>query len=297
MSDPLQGAEFSLAGEKFTQRIGFTTAPDGVQLAYGVSGSGPPLVRAPVWMTHLDWDWRSLAIGAWQQRPGLHNTFVRFDYRGTGLSQRGVAIDGLEQQVNDMKAVVNAAGLDRFAIRGSIGGGPVAIKFAACFPDRVTHLVLLGSGARGICARGEQSMPAAEFNAINELILRGWGAETDAYRQIFTSTLFPDANADQMRSFNHLQRVSAAPMDAVHLHTAISHYDASMDLARVRCPVLFLQGSRDQGLLSDEMSYTAARLPNATRHLMDTNNQVPLSNETAFERTHQIIDAFLARRG
>jgi pimeloyl-ACP methyl ester carboxylesterase len=289
-------AELSHEGEKFEQQIRFARAPDGVQLAFGVSGSGAPLVRAPVWMTHLDWDWRSLAIGAWQRRPGLRHTFVRFDYRGTGLSQRGVAIDSLEQQVGDMKAVVDAAGLERFAIRGSIGGGPIAIKFAACYPDRVTHLVLVGSGARGMRACGHLSMPEPEFSALNELILRGWGSESDAYRQIITSTLFPDASADQMRSFNHLQRVSASPIDAVHLHTAISLYDASSDLPKVRCPTLVFKSSQDQGWLSEEMSYTVARLRNATVHLMDTNNYLPLANETAFERTHQIIDSFLSAR-
>ena len=140
-------------------------------------------------------------------------------------------------------------------------------------------------------------MSTQEFSALNELIFRGWGVESDAYRQIFTSTLFPGANAEQMRSFNHLQRVSATPMDAVRLHTAMSLYDASPDLPNVHCPTLVLQSSRDKGWLTEEMHFVASRIRQVEVHLMDTENHLPLANETAFERTHQIIDSFLARAG
>jgi pimeloyl-ACP methyl ester carboxylesterase len=244
-------------------------------------------------MTHLDWDWRSAAIGAWQQRLSLHNTYVRFDCRGTGLSQRVVPIIDIDQQIDDFKAVVDSEGLERFAIHGASGGGPVAIGFAARYPKRVSHLVLSGSGARGIRARGAQSMPLETYEAVNTLLLQGWGSEHDTFRQILTSALFPNATVEQTRSFNHMQRVSASPDTAVKIHSMIAHFDVSQELSQVRCPTLIMHSVKDQRWPIQEMQLVASGIQHSEVRLQDTSNHLPLSHEPAFEAAHQWIDQFL----
>jgi pimeloyl-ACP methyl ester carboxylesterase len=131
------------------QQIRFCTAPDGVRLAYAAHGSGPPLVRAATWMTHLDFDWESPVWRHWLLGLGDGHTLIRYDERGCGLSDREVEALSLDAWVADLESVVDAAGLDRFALLGVSGGAAVALAYASRHPDRLTHLVLYGGFARG----------------------------------------------------------------------------------------------------------------------------------------------------
>ena len=98
---------------EFKQNIRFAIAPDGVRIAYALSGSGPPLVRAPHWMTHLDWDWRSSVFGPRIQAWSRKFTLLRYDARGIGLSDREAMPGPLDQWVEDLETSVDAAGLER----------------------------------------------------------------------------------------------------------------------------------------------------------------------------------------
>src|SRR5688572_3431428 len=118
--------------------VRFCTAPDGLRIAYAVHGSGPPLVRSATWLTHLEFDWQSPVWRHWLDGLGERNTFVRYDERGCGLSDREVDDLSIETRVGDLEAVIDAAGLDRFALLGMSQGGPVAIEYAARHPERVS---------------------------------------------------------------------------------------------------------------------------------------------------------------
>ena len=142
------------------QQVRFCTAPDGVRLAYAVHGSGPPIVRAATWLTHLDFDWESPS-GATGSRAGDGHTVVRYDERGCGLSDRDGGDLSLDTWVADLETVVTAAGLDRFALLGVSQGAAVALVYAARHPERVTQLILYGGYARGRMLRGpEERRPA-----------------------------------------------------------------------------------------------------------------------------------------
>ena len=120
-------------------RIGFCRADDGVQLAYGVHGGGPPLVKAANWMTHLDHDWRSPVWRHWLSALGERRTMIRYDERGCGLSDRDVGEDAftLDRWVRDLETVVDAAGLDQFALLGLSQGAALGIEYMARNPGRV----------------------------------------------------------------------------------------------------------------------------------------------------------------
>ncbi len=128
-----------------TQRIRRTTAPDGVRLAYATSGTGPPLVKAANWMSHLDLDWGSPIWTPLWQELGRHHTLVRYDERGSGLSDWDVDRDSftLDAWVRDLETVVDELGLERFPLLGLSHGGVVAITYAARHPERVSHLIVL----------------------------------------------------------------------------------------------------------------------------------------------------------
>jgi pimeloyl-ACP methyl ester carboxylesterase len=278
---------------EFKQDIHFATAPDGVRIAYALSGSGPPLVRAPHWMTHLDWDWRSHVLGPRIQQWSRKFRLLRYDARGIGLSDRHAMPGALDQWVEDFESVVDAAGLKRFALIGPSGGGMVAIRYAARHPERVSHLLLVGATARGGLRRGERSMSQADFDAMVRLIEYGWGQDNAAYRQISTSLLWPGANVEQMQSFNHLQRVSCEPRTAAVQMRAVSEMDVTGDLAQVRCPTLVLHSPHDARVPFEEGRLIAASIPGARLEPFDSPNHTPLFGEPAYAQVERLTEEFL----
>src|SRR5262245_38422609 len=131
------------------QQIRFVRADDGVQLAYARAGSGPPLVTTGLWLSHVEFDWRSPAWRPWFELLAAHHTLYRHDSRGTGLSDRTRSDLTLDQLVADMERVIDAAGLEQVALLGMSHRAPVAIEYAARHPERVSHLLIFGGCASG----------------------------------------------------------------------------------------------------------------------------------------------------
>ena len=124
----------------FEQEIHFCVSRDGVRLAYSRVGSGPPLVKTGNWMTHLEFDLESPIWRHLYRELSRDYSLIRYDSRGNGLSDRDVEDVSLETFVNDLEAVVEASGLERFALFGISQGCAVSIAYAVRHPERVTHL-------------------------------------------------------------------------------------------------------------------------------------------------------------
>ena len=194
----------------------FCRASDGVGLAYAVEGEGPPLVKAGNWMTHLEYDRQSPVWRHWVAELSRGNTLIRYDERGCGLSDR--QFDGaptLETYVADLTAVADAAALDRFALLGLSGGGATAIEYAARNPERVSHLVLYGSYARGRSLRGDEAVEQARV--MIELMRVGWGGAVPAFREVFRSLFIPSAGEEQKRWYDDMQQASSSGEMAARL--------------------------------------------------------------------------------
>src|SRR5918999_2890398 len=138
------------------QRIGFCTSADGTRIAYAVHGSGPALVKGGHWLTHLEYDWHSPVWSHWLEALGSMCTVVRYDDRGCGLSDRAIDDFSLDARIRDLEAVVEASRVDQpFALFGMSGSGPVAIRYSVEHPERVSHLILYGTYARGAAKRDD----------------------------------------------------------------------------------------------------------------------------------------------
>ena len=137
------------ATDPYQQEIHFCQAKDGVQLAYARMGQGFPLVKTGHWMTHIESDFDSMIWRPYYREMSRNNTFIRYDARGNGLSDREVPDVCFEDFVSDLETVVDAAGIDRFALHGLSQGCAVSIAYAVRHPERVSHLVLLGGYAVG----------------------------------------------------------------------------------------------------------------------------------------------------
>ncbi len=277
----------------FEQEIGFATSEDGAHIAYAASGAGPMLLRAPHWMTHLEWDWRSLVYGPWIEGLSRRFRFVRYDGRNWGLSDRGVAPATLQVAASDMTAVADAAGLHRFALLGVSGGGAIAIRYAALHPERVSHLVLVGGFARGSLHRGAASITAQHLDAWSRLVEEGWAQDNAAFRQIMTSQMYPGASADEMHSFNAMQRVSCTPHEAASIRRVIADFDATVHLRQVRCPTLVLHNPHDAMVPFEEGRLIASSIAGARLVPFESQNHVPLCGEPAFPQMNRLIDEFV----
>src|SRR5499426_4098333 len=170
---PVRAKKVSLMMKKATQRIRYVRTRDGVQLAWAEAGAGPLLIKAANWLTHLEYEWESPVWRHWIRFLAEHFRFVRYDERGCGMTDRTVGDVTFEQWVQDLEAVVDAAGLQEpFTLLGISQGASVCVAYAARHPERVAGLLLYGAYARGWGRRGDES-GAREYEAIVELVRRG----------------------------------------------------------------------------------------------------------------------------
>jgi len=280
----------------FKQEIRFAHSADGTRLAYALVGDGYPLVRAAHWLTNIELDWQTPVWRPWYDALGSRYRFVRYDSRGCGMSDRNATELSLDRLVADLEAVVDAAGLGRFALLGTSQGGAISIAYAARHPERVSHLVLLGAFARGPLRRAPSAEQVESIRAQIKLIEVGWGQDHPAFLQLFTSQIFPRATAEQARSFNDLQRMSCSPEQAARIVTAYYDFDASAYLPRVASPTLVLHARGDvHAPFATEALHIASSIPGARLVPLETDSHNPLAGEPSFDRVLEEIDAFLPR--
>jgi class 3 adenylate cyclase/pimeloyl-ACP methyl ester carboxylesterase len=285
-------AEESIGWGPQDQDVRFCTSPDGVQIAYAVVGSGPPLVKAPNWMSHLEYDWESPVWRHLMQALASDRTLVRFDQRGNGLSDRQVDDISFDTFVQDLETVVDAVGLDRFPLLGISQGCAISIAYAVRNPDRVSALVLYGGYSRGLQRRGSEA-EVEKSEAYITMIRHGWGQDNPSFRQLFTSGFMPDATPDQMNWFNELQRVSATPEIASRIRSANDKLDVSDLLPQIQVPTLVLH-ARDDGIIPfDEGRRLASSIPNARFVALEGRNHVMLEDEPAWTRFVSEVRNFL----
>jgi pimeloyl-ACP methyl ester carboxylesterase/DNA-binding CsgD family transcriptional regulator len=275
------------------QEIRFCTSGDGVRIAYATTGRGAPLVKASNWLSHLDFDLTSPVWTHWIRELSRANTYVRYDARGCGLSDWDAELS-LDAWVEDLEAVVAAAGLDRFALLGISQGASIAITYAVRHPGRVTHLVIVNGFARGRVVRGgpEAAEEAAMMIRLAEI---GWGKENPAFRQFFTSMFIPGGTPEQHRWFNELERISTSPHNAARFMRVVNHIDVTALLAKVECPTLVLHSVRDARIPFAEGRLLASDIPGARFVPLESDNHILLDPEPAWARFVEELRAFLPR--
>src|SRR5437868_5311630 len=199
------------------QSIRFCTTPDGVQLAYAVSGEGPPLVMSATWLTHLEHQWQSLAWRPWLDAFTREHKVLRHDSRGCGLSDRSTKDLSFETWVRDLECVVEAANLRRFSMVGTCWGGPIAIEYAARHPEQVTHLILYGTYAQGRLRRTDSPNEAAKSRILTDITRLGWGQEDHDFVQVWASRFQPGGTREHLRSWSEQMRAATSADTAVRL--------------------------------------------------------------------------------
>jgi pimeloyl-ACP methyl ester carboxylesterase/DNA-binding CsgD family transcriptional regulator len=277
-----------------TQEVRFVTAGDGVQIAYAQQGEGPPLVRAAHWLSHLEFDWTSPVWHDFLTELANGRTLVRYDERGTGLSDRGVADLSFEAMVRDLELIVDTLGLERFPVLGMSQGAAIAIAYAVRHPERVSALILCGGYARGHAHRGRTAAEREEAEVLLELIRVGWGGRNPKFRKVFATMFLPEASAEQQDAFDELQRVSASPEVAYRLRLMFDGIDVVGLCGKVRAPTLVMH-ARDDGVVPfEEGRLLAALIPRARFVPLEGRNHILLPGDPATEAFFEGLSSFLA---
>jgi pimeloyl-ACP methyl ester carboxylesterase len=243
------------------QEIQFFTASDGVRIAFTKGGSGPTLVRTIDWLNHLDFEWKSPFLRHWLSEIMRHHTLVRYDQRGSGLSDWNVDDFSFERTIQDFEELVDAAGLGKFAILGGCQGAAVAAAYAVRHPERVTRLIFTGAFANGWPAPGDSV--TEQFNALLTLIRLGWGRDNPAFRQLWTTLFRPDADSVEMDWLNELQRISTSPENAVRMMSEFPKIKILDLLPKISCPTLVLHSRDDAAIPVQEGRLIATRIRGA----------------------------------
>ena len=276
-------------------RIRFVPASGGVSLAVVETGEGPYLVKTATWLTQVDKDTENSPVwGHWIRALSRRYRYVRYDPRGCGLSDRDLAghdLTDLDLWIDDLGRVLDDLGQEPVALLGVSQGGPIAIGFAARYPERVSHLILYGTYARGMKRRGDPIQSEEAGLQVN-LARVGWGTDNDMFREIFARQFVPDAQSDEVAWFNDQLRLTTNSTNAPLLEGAFHELDVS-DLARqVKVPTLVLHAVGDRGVPFEEGRHLAGLIPGARFVILQSRNHILLQRDAAFPQFINEIERF-----
>jgi pimeloyl-ACP methyl ester carboxylesterase/DNA-binding winged helix-turn-helix (wHTH) protein len=235
------------------------TRSDDLNIAYQVTGEGDvDLVLVAGFVSHLMLDWTEPRHAHFLERLGRFSRLIRFDKRGTGMSDRPGDLPDLETRMGDVAAVMGAARSSRAVLFGYSEGGPMSILYAATYPERVAGLVLYSSYARRLWAPDYPWGARPEERArYAEQIERDWAWETDM------RTMCPNADDDLARWWGERCRAATSPGAARALVEMNSLVDVTDVLAAVKAPTLVLHRRDDVDSKVDEGRFLAAGIPGA----------------------------------
>jgi len=262
-------------------RIQYAKTADGVSIAFWTLGEGMPVVQmpSPPW-SHIQLEWQDPGWRRWYEGLAEKGKLVRYDGRGTGLSDRNVADYSLDAHMLDLQAVVERLGVQRFALLGTTTAGPVAIAYAARHPEAVSHLVLWSAWAR----------PPTELQAFRVLADQGWGL----FREALAHTLFGWSAGEEARRYAAYMRECTTAEAGRAIYSAFAEVDVTAVLSQVRSPTLILHRRQTPalGVAGVEIAKgLASGIPDARLALLEGASLFPWVGDT--EAAHRAIDEFL----
>ena len=275
------------------QVIRYTRSRDGTAIAWAETGEGPPLLRGGHWLSHLEHDWQSPVWRPLLERLSRGRRLIRYDPRGTGLSDRDLGAATLPEFVDDMEAVADAAGLEQFPIYAISQSVPVALSFAARHPDRVARMILMNGMVRGSTARGDKD----STEAMVAMIKSGWGVAGSPFMRAVATLFMPRATPEELDAQVKMQAVSATPEVAAEIRRRVGDFDVSDILHKVRAPALVMHCAGDAIQSPEQSRLIAGSLPNAEFSLCDSPDHMVVPSDPIRGPCMDAFDRFLADTG
>ncbi len=221
------------------REVRYCTTEDGVRIAYRVEGEGPPLLICPAFVGSFSLEHLVPAVRDFFEQLGRGRQLVRYDVRGTGLSQRDATDFSGPTLVLDIDAVVRAAGLKRFVLWGSLLSGPRAIAYAAQHPEQVTHLILAGT-----FARPHEAFPYEAAKGLAELCRTNWKLAAQTITDLGVRQRVADPVKRQLYAeltlqvARHTEQSAEGRVAASFILEAYESWDVGQLLAQVRAKTL-----------------------------------------------------------
>ena len=275
------------------QEIRFCVTKDNVRLAYATVGSGPPLVKVANCFNHLDFEWESPIWRHWVRDLAKGYSILRYDGRGNGLSDWEVEDVSFESWVHDLETVVDAAGLEKFALMGHSQGGAVAIAYAVRHPERVSHLILCGAYSRGTNYRERPDAMAVRC-ALETLVQLNWGKSNPSFFQLVTNLYIPEkATPEDQCWFKDLQLISVSTDNLVKIMRACDEINVRPLLPLVSVPTIVFHSDRDHVAPAEEGRIVATEIPGARFVPLSSANHILLAEEPAWKIFREELASFL----
>ncbi|MCW2788551.1 MAG: hypothetical protein JWP56_854 [Aeromicrobium sp.] len=265
------------------------TMSDGLHIAHQVTGGGDTdIVLIPGFVSHLDIDWEDERHAHFLDRLGTLGRLIRFDKRGTGMSDRPPGVPDLETRMHDVLAVMDAAGSERAVICGYSEGGPMAMLLAATHPERVSGLSLFGTYARRTWAADYPwAQTVEERAAYTAHMVNGWDWEEDLLQRC------PSGDAAMQAWWSRRIRAAATPGTIQALMDMNSLVDVRELLPRLRVPTQVVHRRDDRLFRPEEAAFIAERIPGARLVLLDGTDHLPCGQP---DQLLDAIEPFIAAR-
>ena len=274
------------------QEIRYCSSKDKTIIAYAKVGNGPPILKAPNFMSSLEHDWRNPLWTHMYRFLAQERTLVRFDQRGNGSSDLDPLEITFNNFVEDMEAVVHDSKIEKFPIFGVSQGCAVSIAYAIKFPEKVSHLVLIGGFARGKGKRNDPSY-AAKSEMEQMMILSGWEDENPAFRQFFASTMIPEGTKEQMDSFNNIMKVTTSAKNAAKISSVNDQIDVSDLLSQLEVPTIIFHCTDDARVPISEGKFLSAHIKNSKFISIKSKNHLLLETDEGWELFKEEVNNFL----
>ncbi|MGO1117309.1 alpha/beta fold hydrolase [Rhodovibrionaceae bacterium A322] len=277
-----------------SQTIRFFQTRDKAHLAWTSVGSGPPVVKAPNWIGHLEHDWHN---------PGSRNLFtslagrhqlIRFDGRGNGLSDWDVAEFSFDLFVDDLARVFDAAKIDRAPIVGLSQGCPIAVGFAARYPERVSGLVLMGGFAVGRAKR-KSKKEREQAKALQAMMEAGWDDDYPSLRDHMARLIVPGAAHEDLLRYAEVMREIISPANIARYRAALEEFDVRDLLPDIQVPALVMHAKGDRMQPIEQSRVLASGLPDARFIAFDSDNHIFVENDPCWPLVEREMLEFLAQ--
>jgi pimeloyl-ACP methyl ester carboxylesterase/DNA-binding winged helix-turn-helix (wHTH) protein len=287
---PVHGGAAPAAGERRSAGAGAPiryTVSDGLHVAYQVTGGGDrDVILIPGFLSHLELDWGDPRHAHFLDRLGSMGRLIRFDKRGTGMSDRPPGVPDLETRMHDVLAVMDAVDSRRAVLCGYSEGGPMAVLLAATHPERVSSLVLYASYAKRVWSPDYPWARTPRMQAeVTERLVTGWDWEADCRWRC------PSADEDMQRWWAQRMRAAATPSTVRALLEMNALVDVRKALPAVRVPTLVLHRTGDPLFHVAEARYLAEHIPGARLELLPGADHLVCGNP---DQILDAIEAFLA---
>lgn len=288
-TDPIR----STASSHALPNLRFAHADDGTRLAFTVTGNGPLLA-------YVDF-FPSDTLAAWDvpsERPlidalNARFTVLRFDQRGCGMSERQVEGLDLETVARDLCVVADAAGFGQFGVLAQSGACLTAVTFAARYPERVKHMVLVGGYAEGRLRRRDQA--AVQGEVFHTMIREGWDEPGGAFIAALMAAYMPEGPSEMVQACAAYMQKNTSTRNQLMDRDMINSASVAHCLAQVAAPTLVINARHDPVHPLEQGRKLAAGLPNSEFVVYDTANHVPIPGHRLWDRYVEDVIDFLSR--